>query len=51
MVLSCRFIDNYLGRIEPILWECLKALTPEQVEQNMENKIPKAAIPRASLKK
>lgn len=51
IVLYWWFIDIYFGRIDPTRWECLKALTPEQVEQNIVKRIPNAAKPNVSLKK
>ena len=51
MVVSFWPIDIYFGSIDPTRWECLKALTPEQVEQNIVKRIPNAAKPKVSLKK
>lgn len=51
MVDSCWSPPNYLGKTDPRRVECLNALTPVQVVQQSENKIPNAAIPRVNLRK
>ncbi len=42
---------DYLGMMVPLLVKCLKALTPEQVEQHIANRIPNADRPKVNRRK